>query len=67
MVGDGQKVKFWKDRRYGNSPSNVDFLSLFACPCTKEAWVGMYGLWTQVGDVGTPLSSDSLMIGTWRM
>ena len=40
VVGDGQRIKFWKDRWCGDIPLNVVFPSLFTCACAKEAWVG---------------------------
>ena len=38
-VGDGKKVKFWKDRWYGEEPLAVTFLELFSIAIDKEAWV----------------------------
>ena len=39
IVGNGQKVRFWRDRWCGDSPLCVSFPSLFALTVDKEAWV----------------------------
>ncbi|RVW36065.1 hypothetical protein CK203_079687 [Vitis vinifera] len=39
VVGDGKKVKFWKDKWCGTTPLCEDFPSLFALATSKEAWV----------------------------
>ena len=39
LVGNGQRVRFWRDRWCGDSPLCVSFPSLFALAVDKEAWV----------------------------
>ena len=39
VVGNGQKVKFWKDRWCGDSPLCVSFPTLVALAIFKDAWV----------------------------
>ena len=38
-VGNGRRVRFWRDRWCGDSPLCEFFPSLFALPIEKEAWV----------------------------
>ena len=40
VVGDGQRIKFWKDRWCKDYHLYLSFSSLFAIACSKEAWVG---------------------------
>ena len=67
MVGDGQRIKFWKDRWCGDTPLNIAFHSLFTCVCVKEAWVGEVWSVEQGRGVGILPSSDCSMIGKWSM
>ena len=39
LVGNGRRVRFWRDRWYGDSPLCVSFPFLFALFVDKEAWV----------------------------
>ena len=39
VVGNGQRVKFWKDFWCENEPLCVSFPSLFALVVFKDAWV----------------------------
>ncbi|RVW75339.1 putative ribonuclease H protein [Vitis vinifera] len=43
VVGYGRRVKFWRDRWWGDEPLCVSFPSLFALASSKEAWVA--NLW----------------------
>ncbi|KAL6329297.1 hypothetical protein AAG906_015506 [Vitis piasezkii] len=54
-VGDGKRVRFWKDIWCGNTPLCEAFPSLFDLAGSKDAWVADY--WDPVGEVGgwTPL------------
>ena len=38
-VGNGRRVRFWRDRWCGDSPLCESFPSLFALSIEKEAWV----------------------------
>ena len=38
-VGNGRRVRFWKDKWCGDDPLCISFPSLVAISLTKEAWV----------------------------
>ena len=66
VVGNGQRVKFWKDRWCGDEPLCVYFPTLFALVVFKDAWVK--DVWCSIeggGGVGVRTSLDRLMIGRW--
>ncbi|RVX20110.1 putative ribonuclease H protein [Vitis vinifera] len=53
LVGNGRRVKFWKDIWWGNFPLCNSFPSLYAFASSKEAWVeefwdtsGVEGAWS---------------------
>ncbi|RVW33932.1 putative ribonuclease H protein [Vitis vinifera] len=48
--GDGEKVKFWKDKWCETIPLSEAFPSLFALASNKEAWVNE--VWTAEGEWG---------------
>ena len=58
VVGNGQRVKFWKDKwcffggggRWVFTPMYLSFPSLFAFACSKEAWMG--DVWSEVEGKG---------------
>ena len=54
-VGDGKRVRFWKDIWCGNTPLCQAFPSLFDLAGSKDAWVA--DDWDPMGEVGgwTPL------------
>ncbi|RVX19375.1 putative ribonuclease H protein [Vitis vinifera] len=54
-LGNGQRVKFWKDKWCGDGPLCECFPSLFSMSMSKNAWVSE--VWNPVGDgIGwTPL------------
>ncbi|RVW42381.1 Multiple inositol polyphosphate phosphatase 1 [Vitis vinifera] len=64
VVGDGEKVKFWKDKWCETIPLSEAFPSLFALALNKEAWVNE--VWTAEGEVGTLVSIDLSTIGSWK-
>ena len=67
VVGDGEKVKFWKDKWCETIPLSEAFPSLFALASNKEAWVNE--VWTaegEWGEVGTLVSIDLSTIGSWN-
>ena len=39
LVGNGRRVRFWRDRWCEDSPLCVSFPSLFALTDDKDAWV----------------------------
>ena len=59
-MGDGRRVRFWKDIWCGNIPLCEAFPSLFALAVSQDAWV--VDCWDFVGDVGgwIPCFSRSL-------
>ena len=62
-VGNGQRVRFWKDKWCGDGPLCESFSSLFSMSMSKNAWVSE--VWNPVGDEDgwTPLLQGHLMIG----
>ena len=38
-MGDGRRVRFWKDRWCGDEALRISFPSLYALVTSKEAWV----------------------------
>ena len=46
-VGNGRRVRFWKDKWYGDYPLCTSFPSLFAISLDKEAWVA--DVWSHFG------------------
>ncbi|KAL6334735.1 hypothetical protein AAG906_021394 [Vitis piasezkii] len=39
LVGDSRRVRFWKDKWYGDEPLCISFPSLFVVASSKEVWV----------------------------
>ena len=39
LVGNGDRVKFWKDKWCEDNPLSATFPSLLALAISKEAWV----------------------------
>ena len=50
LVGNGRRVRFWRDRWCRDSPLYVSFPSLFALSVDKEAWVA--DIWDPLADEG---------------
>ena len=50
LVGNGWRVRFWRDRWCGDSPLCVSFPSLFALSVDKEAWVA--DIWDPLAEGG---------------
>ena len=68
VVGNGQRVSFWKDKWCGTTPLCKSFPSLFALATSKEAWVKH--IWTileieEIKGSWSPYFSRPLMIGRW--
>ena len=68
-VGNGRRVRFWKDCWCGEEPLSLSFPSLFSLAVNKEALV--LDVWDPVGEEGGggggPLFSlDLSMIGSWK-
>ncbi|KAL6342854.1 hypothetical protein AAG906_016873 [Vitis piasezkii] len=66
LVGDGRRVRFWKDNWCGNKTLCDFFPSLYALVDSKDAWVA--DCWDSLGKKGDgiPGSLDLSMIGRWR-
>ena len=47
-MGNGQRVRFWKDKWCGDGPLCESFSSLFSMSMSKNAWVSE--VWNPVGD-----------------
>ncbi|RVW88908.1 hypothetical protein CK203_045051 [Vitis vinifera] len=59
-VGNGWRVRFWKDKWCGDEPLYESFPSLFAISQAKDAWVSEVWNPDGVGDGWTPLFSRAL-------
>ena len=51
LVGDGRRVRFWKDNWFGALPFCVSFPSLFALAVSKDAWVN--DVWSSTNGGGS--------------
>ena len=49
-MGDGRRVRFWKDRWCGDDTLSISFLSLFLLAVFKEEWV--VKVWVALGEEG---------------
>ena len=49
-IGNGRRIKFWKNRWCGNLSLEEAFLSLFSISTAKDSWVAK--VWEQVGERG---------------
>ena len=65
VVGDGKRMKFWKDRWCGDLPLDVAFSSLFSRAMAKEAWVGDSWSFKYGGGCWNPIFYRSL--NEWEM
>ncbi|RVX02510.1 LINE-1 reverse transcriptase-like [Vitis vinifera] len=59
-VGNGRRVRFWKDKWCGDEPLYESFPSLFAISRAKDAWVSEVWNPDGGGDGWTPLFSRAL-------
>ena len=64
-VGDGRRVKFWKDIWCGNIPLCEAFPSLFAFAVSQNAWVA--DCWDSMGDAGGWYPCFSRPFNDWEM
>ncbi|RVW87760.1 Transposon TX1 uncharacterized 149 kDa protein [Vitis vinifera] len=64
-VGDGRKVKFWKDIWCGNTPLCEAFPSLFAFAVSQDAWVE--DCWDYMGDAGGWNPCFSRSFNDWEL
>ncbi|RVX20320.1 putative ribonuclease H protein [Vitis vinifera] len=65
VVGDGEKVKFWKDKWCETIPLSEVFPSLFALASNKEAWVKE--VWTAGGKGGSWNPCFNRPFNDWEM
>ena len=49
-LGNGRRVRFWKDKWCGEEPLSLTFPSLFSIATNKEAMVADY--WNPIGEEG---------------
>ena len=59
VMGNGQRVKFWKDIGCGDELLCVSFPSLFALAVFKDAWVKDMWCCSEGGESWSPLFSRS--------
>ncbi|RVX08852.1 CRM-domain containing factor CFM2, chloroplastic [Vitis vinifera] len=60
VVGNGRRVKFWRDRWCGDEPLCVSFPSLFAFARSKKAWVADLWVHSSIGGEWNPSFSRPL-------
>ena len=65
MVGNGRRVKFWKDNWCGDEPFCVSFPSLFAPASSKDAWVA--DLWMHSSEEGVWIPNFSRPLNGWEI
>ena len=65
VVGNGRRVKFWKDGWCGDEPLCVSLPSLFALASSKEAWVA--DLWVHSSEGGGWNPSFSRPLNDWEI
>ncbi|RVW30368.1 hypothetical protein CK203_097914 [Vitis vinifera] len=64
-VGDGRRLKFWKDIWCGNTPLCEAFPSLFAFAVSQDAWVE--DCWDYMGDAGGWNPCFSRSFNDWEL
>ena len=64
-VGDGRRVRFWKDIWCGNNSICETYPSLFALAVSKDAWVANY--WDSLGEVGGWIPRFSRPFNDWEV
>ena len=64
-VGNGRRVKFWKDNWCGDEPFCVSFPSLFALANFEEAWVA--DLWMHSSEEGVWIPNLSRPLNDWEI
>ena len=65
MVGNGQRVIFWKDRWCGDSPFCVAFPTLFAIDTLKDA--GVKDVWSFIEGGGSWSPHFARPLNDWEM
>ena len=67
MVGNGKRIKFWRDSWRGNTLYVlICHLCLPFLVLKKLGW-GMFEVWSKAGDVGILNSLGFPMVERWRM
>ena len=64
FVGNGRRVRFWRDRWCGDSPLSVSFPTLFDLAIDKEAWV--VDFWDPLAEGGWNLCF-SISFNDWEV
>ena len=64
-MGNGRRVKFWKDNWCGNFAFCNSFPSLYAFASSKEAWVGEF--WDSSGEEGVWSPRFSRPFNDWEV
>ena len=64
FVGNGRRVRFWKDRWCGDNPLCTSFPSLFAISLSKEVWVE--DVWSHSGG-GVWVPRFSRRLNDWEV
>ena len=65
LVGNGRRVKFWKDKWWGNFALCNSFPSLYAFASSKEAWVKEF--WDSSGEEGVWSPRFSKPFNDWEV
>ncbi|KAJ9674040.1 hypothetical protein PVL29_023536 [Vitis rotundifolia] len=65
QVGNGRRVKFWKDKWCGDEPPCESFLSLYSISLSKDAWVSDVWNSNSDGEGWTPIFSRA--VNDWEI
>ena len=64
-MGNGRRLRFWKDKWRGNEPLCTSFPSLFAIALFKEAWVE--DVWNHLAKWGVWAALFSRWLNDWEV
>ena len=65
FMGNGRRVRFWKDKWCGDEPLRISFPSSFAITSSKEAWVKE--VWNPSSDEGCWAPCFSRRLNDWEV
>lgn len=65
LVGNGKRVRFWREKWFGNEPLCISFPSLFIVASSKEAWIEE--VWNHSSKGGCWAPHFTRRINNWEM